>query len=86
MARGIFGTGAGFDAPAAGKAGGRPVGRDLSKHAQRDLALRAAQQRAHRQAIMPGGAIKLGECPTPSSLGNAGGTAWASARRSLWAT
>jgi len=62
MAKGIGGSGAGFDAPAAGKVGGRFIGRgdQLSTFDRREAALKAAEQRAKRQAIMPTGPRKLG--------------------------
>lgn len=48
MAKGISGTGAGFDAPSAGKVGGRFIGKgdQLSTFDRRDMALKAAEQRA----------------------------------------
>ncbi len=60
MAKGISGSGQGFDAPAAGKVGGRFVGRDVGPHQRRELALRAAQERLKKQALMPAGPRKLG--------------------------
>lgn len=62
MARGISGTGAGFDAPAAGKVGGRFVGRadDVPAHRLRDLGAQAAEARLRRQAVMPVGPRTLG--------------------------
>jgi hypothetical protein len=62
MAKGIGGSGSGFDAPAAGKVGGRFIGRgdQLSTFDRREAALKAAEQRAKRQAIMPTGPKKLG--------------------------
>lgn len=57
IARGISGTGAGFDAPSAGKVGGRFTGRadDVPPHRLRELALQAAEARLKRQAVMPVG-------------------------------
>lgn len=55
MAKGVSGTGEGFDAPAAGKAGGRFVGRDLPAHRLRELALQAAEARAKTAKLMPAG-------------------------------
>jgi hypothetical protein len=62
MAKGIGGTGAGFDAPSAGKVGGRFIGPSdqLTSFDRRTAALKAAEQRAKRQAIMPSGPRKLG--------------------------
>lgn len=67
-ARGISGTGVGFDAPAAGKAGGRFEGRGLSAQRLRELALRAAEGRLQKQALMPvgprtAGTLVLQACP-----------------------
>lgn len=62
MSKGISGSGAGFDAAPAGKVGGRFVGHgDPAPHRKRELALRAAEQRARKQALMPAGPKKLGE-------------------------
>lgn len=57
VARGISGTGAGFDAPAAGKACGGFVGRagDVPAHRLRELAVQAAEARLRRRAVMPQG-------------------------------
>ena len=63
MSRGVSGTGAGFDAPAAGKAGGRFVGRELPAHRLRELAVRAAEDRLKRQAVMPAGPRTAGALP-----------------------
>lgn len=66
MAKGIGGSGAGYDAPAAGKVGGRFIGRgdQLSIFDRREAALKAAEQRAKRQALMYSGPRKLGEDKT----------------------
>lgn len=57
IARGISGSGAGFDAPSAGKVGGRFTGRadEVPPHRLRELALQAAEARRKRQAVMPTG-------------------------------
>jgi hypothetical protein len=60
MARGITGTGAGFDARAAGKVGGRFIGKEMPQHVRRDVALKAAEQRARKAAVMPSGGRTLG--------------------------
>ena len=62
MARGVSGTGSGFDAPAAGKVGGRFVGRadDVPAHRLRELGAQAAEARLRRQAVMPAGPRTLG--------------------------
>jgi hypothetical protein len=66
MAKGIGGTGAGFDAPSAGKVGGRFIGPSdqISNFDKRAIALKAAEQRAKRQALMSTGPRKLGEDTT----------------------
>lgn len=60
MAKGIGGSGAGFDAPSAGKLGGRNAGRELSSFDRRQAALKAAEERAKRQVIMPVGPRRVG--------------------------
>ena len=60
MSKGISGSGAGFDAPAAGTVAGRFVGRDLPQHQRKGLALKAAMDRARKQAVMPGGPQRVG--------------------------
>lgn len=60
MARGVQGTGAGFDAPSAGRIGGKNAGRVLSAHDRRLAAVKAAEERARRQAMMPSGPQKVG--------------------------
>lgn len=60
IVRGVRGTGAGFDANPAGKAGGRFIGRELAPHQRREEAAKAAEQRARKTAAMPAGPRRLG--------------------------
>ena len=55
IAKGVSGSGTGFDAPAAGKAGGRFVGRELPSHQLRELAIQAAEARRRKQMVMTSG-------------------------------
>ncbi|DBA90648.1 TPA: hypothetical protein ACH3X1_003871 [Trebouxia sp. C0004] len=62
MAKGIAGSGAGFDAPSVGRLGGRgpvPIHNPPS-HQLKSLALKAAEARSKKQAVMPSGPRKLG--------------------------
>ena len=67
IARGISGTGAGFDAPSAGKVGGRFTGRadEVAPHRLRELALQAAEARRKRQAVMTSGPRTTGGLGPP---------------------
>lgn len=60
MARGISGTGDGFDAPSCGKLGGRTTVHNPPEHMRRATALRAAEERKAQRALMPSGGRKLG--------------------------
>lgn len=60
MAKGITGTGEGFDAPSCGKLGGRTFAHNPPEHVRRKAALRAAELRGTQQALMPTGGRKLG--------------------------
>lgn len=62
MDKGISGSGVGFDAPPVGRLGGRgpvPV-HNPDPRKLRDVAVKAARERAKKQALMPRGAQRLG--------------------------
>ena len=60
VAKGVGGSGSGFDARSEGKLGGRNAGRELSSFDRRQAAALAAEQRAKRQALMSSGPQKVG--------------------------
>ncbi|KAL3146079.1 hypothetical protein ABBQ38_015428 [Trebouxia sp. C0009 RCD-2024] len=62
MAKGITGSGAGFDAPSMGRLGGRgpvPI-HNPPAHKLKSAALKAAEARSKKQSLMPAGPRKLG--------------------------
>lgn len=81
LAKGVGGSGSGFDAPAAGRVGGRNAGRQLSSFDRREAALRAAETRAVLQAIMSAGPRRLGGGATPAGATPAEAAAAAAERR-----
>ncbi|GBF89129.1 hypothetical protein Rsub_01846 [Raphidocelis subcapitata] len=62
MAKGIVGTGQGFDAASVGRLGQFSFipQHNPPEHAKRDAALKAAEGRARQQAVMPAGPRRLG--------------------------
>ena len=83
MARGVFGTGAGFDARSEGRIGGRGV---VPKHnpspgRMRESMLRAAEARMKQQRVMSSGPQRLGGRRPPPGITPAQAAARAAERR-----
>eukprot|EP00238_Polyblepharides_amylifera_P000288 CAMPEP_0196573552 /NCGR_PEP_ID=MMETSP1081-20130531/3438_1 /TAXON_ID=36882 /ORGANISM="Pyramimonas amylifera, Strain CCMP720" /LENGTH=461 /DNA_ID=CAMNT_0041891299 /DNA_START=29 /DNA_END=1418 /DNA_ORIENTATION=- len=60
MARGVTGTGQGFDAPSAGRLGGRAWEHNPPEEKMKQIQLEASLKRAHLDSVMPSGGRKLG--------------------------